>query len=217
MAATETTNEASTQEPLRTDAQRIALISDTHFMAEDGSDVPQVLLDTLAGVELILHLGHISSAAGLNRLESVAPVIAVQTELDDKLMGEHLAAEVSGGRTAGYTRILEAGGLRIGLVHDFSARGVEVPLFEENERQRLAFPAASTAEILTSKFGTPVDIVAFAATHQPMVLHRQGVLLVNPGSPNLPSGRRKGGLGTIAILTVRDGVAEVEIVELGDR
>ncbi|MGH2583594.1 MAG: metallophosphoesterase family protein [Dehalococcoidia bacterium] len=215
MTTTETTNRTAPQEPLRSDAQRIALISDTHFMAEDGSDVPQPLLDALAGVELILHLGHVSSAAGLNRLESVAPVIAVQTDLDNKLMGEHLAAEVSGGRTAGYTRILEAGGLRVGLVHDFSVRGVEVPLVEENDAQRLAFPDASMAEILTSKFGAPVDIVAFAATHQPMVLHRQGVLLVNPGSPNLPSGRRKGGARTLAVLNLRDGVAEVEIIELG--
>lgn len=193
------------------DAQRIGLLSDTHFMAPDGSDVPQVLLDALGGVDLIVHLGHISTPAALDRLESVAPVLGVQTELDDQLFGDALAGEVERGRVAGYTRIIEAGGLHIGAVHDFGARGVEVPLVHDDHLQ---FPDAPMDEILRSKFGQPVDVVAFAATHIEMVVFRQGVLLVNPGSPNLPGGRRKGGLGTIAILEVAGGAARVQLVDL---
>jgi putative phosphoesterase len=214
MTAIQTTADEARDGVIRPGVSRIALISDTHFMAADGSDVPQPLLDALAGADLIVHLGHISSAAALDRLGSVAPVLAVQTELDDKLLGDRLSGEVESGRTRGYTRILEAGRLRIGLVHDFSVRGVEVPLVEDGEGHRLVFPDTPMAEILTSKFGAPVDIVAFAATHEPLVLHRDGVLLVNPGSPNLPAGKRKAGPGTIALLTVRDGAADVEVVAI---
>ncbi len=95
-------------------ARRIGLLSDTHFSAEDGSDVPQVLLDALRGCDLIVHLGHISSAASLDKLASVAPVRAVQTELDDQIMGDHLAGEISSGRTNGYTRVLHVGDITIG-------------------------------------------------------------------------------------------------------
>ena len=98
-----------------TDARRIALLSDTHFMAADGGDVPQPLLDALVGIDLIIHLGHISSSGALDRLETVAPTLAVQTELDDKLMGEGLAGELDRGRTRGYTRVLEAGAVRNGI------------------------------------------------------------------------------------------------------
>lgn len=44
-------------------------------------------------------------------------------------------------------------------------------------------------------FGRRVDVVAFAATHRPLLLRKDGVLFVNPGSPNLPAA----GPGTVAI------------------
>jgi uncharacterized protein len=200
-------------EMVSTDARRIALLSDTHFMAGDGGDVPQSLLDALAGSDLIVHLGHVSSPGALDRIETVAPVLAVQTELDDKLMGERLAGETDSGRTRGYTRVIEANGTRIGLVHDFSAHGVEAPLIEVDGARRLAFPDVPMAEILSSRFGSPVQVVACAATHDPFVLFREGVLFVNPGSPNLPDGRQKGGLGALALLTLDHGTVAVEVID----
>jgi putative phosphoesterase len=214
MTALQPVSDNAAHDVVKTDARRIALISDTHFMAGDGSDVPQPLLDALSGVDLILHLGHISSAGALDRLEMIAPVLAVQTELDDKLMGDRLSTEIESGRTRGHTRVLDAGGLRIGLVHDFSAHGIEAPLVEENGVRRLSLPDVPVAELLSSRFGSPVDVVACAATHDPFVLHRAGVLFVNPGSPNLPDGRRKGGPGAFAVLTIDRGAVEVEIIDL---
>src|SRR5262245_54790380 len=110
---------ASPAQTVRVDAQRIGFLSDTHTTAADGGDLPAQLLDAFADVDLIVHLGHIQSPGTLDRLEQVAPVLAVQTALDDKLFGEAMAAERQSGRTSGTTRILEAGGLRIGLVHNF--------------------------------------------------------------------------------------------------
>jgi putative phosphoesterase len=195
-------------------ARRIGLISDTHFMKPNGSDVPARLLKALEGLDLIVHLGHISSAASLDRLERVAPVLAVQTPLDDRLMGEALSAEIKRGRTAGHTRVIEAGGLRIGCVHNLSAGSPKISVVNN---ERLKFPAKPLKDVLQAKLGTPVEVVAFANTHAEIVACREGVLFVNPGSPNLPGGARQGRPGTIAVLEIDKGTAHVEIVDLARR
>jgi putative phosphoesterase len=192
-------------------ARRIGFLSDTHFMDGAGADVPRPLFAALTGVELIVHLGHISSPGALDRLETLAPVLAVSTDLDDKLFGERMASERQRGRVAGRTCVIEAGGLRIGAVHDLVAR---VPGMSLGDDSRLVFPDAPLAEALAAVFGGPVDVVAFAATHVEQVLSKQGVLFVNPGSPNLPAGRRKDGPGTVCILDGDRGAAAVEIVEV---
>ncbi|MGB2694877.1 MAG: metallophosphoesterase family protein [Dehalococcoidia bacterium] len=195
-------------------ARRIALISDTHFMKPDGSDVPRALLKALDGVDLILHLGHISSAASMDLLASVAPVLAVQTPLDDQQLGDALDAEQASGRTNGYTRVIEAGGVRIGALHNIASVSPKVVVVDN---QRLKFPKASMSEVLRARFGQAVDVVAFANTHVEIVAQREGVLFVNPGSPNLPGGAREGGPGTIAVLDVRGGTMHVEVIEVPKR
>jgi len=107
--------------------------------------------------------------------------------------------------------VLETGVISIGAVDDVAKRGIEVPVVDDS---RLAFPPRPVEEILVSKFGRPVDVVAWANTHTPSVFSREGVLFVNPGSPNYPGGWRKGGLGTFARLDLRDGSVEAEIVDL---
>jgi putative phosphoesterase len=192
-------------------ARRIGLISDTHFSAPDGSDVPDSVLDALRGVDLVVHLGHISNPLALDRLEAVAPVLAVSTDLDDRLLGAPMAAEVSGGRVAHRTNVIEAGGLRVGMVHDLAARE---PSIGPADGDGLDFPDGQLDPVLRAIFGGPVDVVAYAATHVPRVLYRQGVLFVNPGSPNLHDRRPKGAPGTLVILDLHDGTAGVEVVDL---
>jgi putative phosphoesterase len=195
-------------------AKRIGLISDTHFMKPGGRDVPARLLKALEGMDLIVHLGHISSVASLDRLEHVAPVLAVQTPLDDRLMGDALTDELRRRRTAGHTRVIEAGGIRIGAVHNLSAGAPKISVLDN---ERLKFPSKPLKELLRAKFGVPVDVVAFANTHVEIVAYREGVLFVNPGSPNLPGGAREGRPGTIAVLEVERGTAHVAIVDLARR
>jgi putative phosphoesterase len=192
-------------------ARRIGLISDTHFTAPDGSDVPDRVVEALRGVDLILHLGHISNPRALDRFDAVAPVLAVDTALDDRLFAEPIADEVARGRVAHRTDRIEAGGLRIGMVHDLGAGEPSIPPAAGGG---LDFPDGQLDAVLQAIFGGPVDIVAYAATHVPRVLYRQGVLFVNPGSPNLPDDRPKGSAGTLAILDVNAGTATVEIVDL---
>jgi len=195
-------------------ARRIGLVSDTHFTAPDGVDVPDGVVEVLRGVDLIVHLGHISNPQALDRLEAVAPVLAVSTSLDDHLFGEAIAADVARGRIAHRTNVIDAGGLRIGMVHDLAA---DEPAIGLTDGGGLDFPDEPLEVVLRAKFGEPVDVVAYASTHVPRVMYRQGVLFVNPGSPNLPNDRPKGTAGTLVILDVADGTAAVEVVDLETR
>lgn len=193
-------------------ARRIGFVSDTHFMEADGSDVPPSLTQALADSDLIVHLGHISSAASLDRLGKVAPVLAVRTALDDQLLGEGLKAEVASGRVRSWVRVIEAGGLRIGCVHSIDSLRCGVKCSPEG---RMAFGAKTgLSERLAKRFGGPVDVVAFANTHIEVVAYADGVLFVNPGSPNLPGGDRRGGAGTIAKLDLAKGAGQVDVIEV---
>jgi hypothetical protein len=53
-----------------------------------------------------------------------------------------------------------------------------------------------------------------AAVFAAVVAHQGGVLFVNPGSATLPARPGPRGLGTVAVLDMRHGVASVEIVDL---
>ena len=48
----------------------------------DGSDLPDSVVEALLGCDLILHCGDIDSLGVLDRLSTVAPVIAVRTKID---------------------------------------------------------------------------------------------------------------------------------------
>ena len=63
-------------------AAKIGVIADTHGCREDGSDLPEQVLDAFAGVDLIVHCGDIGNLAILDRLETVAPVLALRGEAD---------------------------------------------------------------------------------------------------------------------------------------
>lgn len=206
-----TTSDSTASHVPQISAQRIGLVSDTHFTAPDAIDVPDRLIEALRGVDLIIHLGHISNPQSLDRLEAAAPVLAVSTDLDDHLFGDAIAAEVARGRIAHRTNVISAGGVRIGMVHDLSGSEPVIGLVDGGG---LAFPDGPLEPVLRAKFGGPVDVVAYASTHVSRVLYRQGVLFVNPGSPNLPDGRPAGSAGTLLILDVAGGTVAVEQVDL---
>jgi hypothetical protein len=172
------------------EARRIGFLADTHSRAKDGSDLPQSVLDAFAGVDLIVHLGDVGQKAILERLKTVAPVI-----------------EPAKGRG----HVLEAGGVRIGMTFDIARPGLAVKADEAG----LHLPERPLAEVLDSKFGGAVDVVAFAGTHRQLREEHGGVLFFNPGSPTLPSDRRgEDDQGSVAVLEVREGKADVALVRL---
>ena len=182
---------------------KIGLISDTHS-AGSGWDLPRAALDALAGCELLLHCGDLECLGVLDCLEQVAPVLAVRGYEDPREAGERLAD---------VTRIVEAAGVRIGMVHDIQWPPPSIATTPDGAG--LVYPDAGLAGLLTRKFGGDVDVVAFGDTHEELVEWRDGVLFVNPGSPTYPGRRHAPGTpGTVALLEVDDGVNDARIVQL---
>ena len=182
-------------------ANTIGFLADTHVRMDDGSDLPQEVLEAFHGVDLIVHLGDFGQAGVLDRLASVAPVLATRNVRTDPRDG--------GVRIAEQNRILEVNGLRIGATFEI-ADGLankppsgELPAFE-----------GSAHDLARSLFGAPVDVIAFGGTHAELQAQRDGILFVNPGSPTLPATRPRGQLGTIAILDVSTATPTVRIVPL---
>ena len=183
---------------------KIGLISDTHS-AGSGRDLPRPVLDALAGVDLVLHCGDLECLGVLDYLESVAPVLAVRGYEDPR---------EDGGRLADTTRVVHAGGVSIGMVHDIQWPGPKIATTPDGTG--LARPEGlDVRELLRRKFGEPVDVVAFGDTHEELVCWWDGVLLINPGSPTYPGRRhRRGTLGTVGILQIKDGAVEPRLIDL---
>ena len=180
---------------------RIGIVSDTHSLLADASDMPQQVVDVFRGTDLIIHCGDLDTLGVLDRLEEVAPVRAVRGYPDPVEDSERLS---------GITRVVEAEGLSIGVIHDIAWPGIRVRLESFFE-----FPDRPFEDVMISKFGKPVQVIAFGDTHEEMVAYYQGVLMVNPGSPTKPGLRHgPGELGTVAIMEIRRGVVTVELVKL---
>ena len=177
-------------------ARRIGLVADTHSGEPDGSDLPDAVLDALRGVDLILHLGDMGAVGALDRFASVAPVLATR--------GGHAVGEDP--RIAPVARVVLVGRFAVGALFDLPAACPGFAVGDEG----LTFPPGEAAPQLKRLFGRAVDVVAFAATHRPWLGQHQGVLYVNPGSPNLPSA----GPGTVAILDLSRGGPDGAIREL---
>jgi len=74
----------------------------------------------------------------------------------------------------------------------------------------IELPPGPLDPLLEALFGRRVDVVAFAATHRPLLLRKDGVLFVNPGSPNLPAA----GPGTVAIIELGHPEPRAEIRQI---
>ena len=181
-------------------ATRIAVISDTH-VAGDGWGSPLELIEAVRHVDLILHCGDLDALGVLDHLETIAPVLAVRGYPDPREEGDRLAE---------ITRVVEVAGVRIGMVHDIHWPGPRVRF-----THTLEFPPGAVQDLMTQKFGQPVDMVCFGDTHEEYVGWYQGMLFLNPGStarPGLRHGRED--LGTYAILDIKNGAVSVEIKKL---
>lgn len=170
---------------------RIGLLSDTHVTNEREELYPQIY-QAFAGVDMIMHAGDIYIIPVLDRLELLAPVFAARGNGDWGLPEDPRLQ---------HSHIIEIGGLRIGLTHDLPLP--EIP------------PERTLETIMQRRFGGPVDVIVFGDTHVAQLEVMKGVLLVNPGSPTLPSNYQKR-LGTIGILEIEDGVPRAQLIPLSE-
>ena len=134
----------------------IGLISDTHI-PDRARVLPQKVIEAFSNVDLILHAGDLTSPKVIEELEDLAPVLAVQGNMD-RVNGIDLPK----------ARVVEAEGLKIGIIHG------EV------------YPRADTQQLLYLAKELNADILVSGHSHQPKIEQNEGILLLNPGSPIVP-------------------------------
>ena len=173
-------------------ARTIAVLADCHIHPGGGPEFPPAVLEALAGVDLIVTLGDMGEAAGLDQLAAIAPVLGV-----------HGADDSDDPRTAPQFRALSLGPAGVvGCMFDATAAGLAT-----SSEPFAAAPGWSDAA--TELFGTGARILLHAATHRAEIASVDGWTVVNPGSAVLPA---DGDARSFALLTVRDGAVTAEIV-----
>ena len=161
---------------------RIAVISDTH-MPRGPRSLPERCVAELRAADVILHGGDFMRVEVLRMLERLGPPVhGVHGNVDDEALRQMLPT----------ARVVEAGGARIGMVHDAGPRQGRLA------RMRFRFKDA--------------DAVVFGHSHLP--LHEadaDGFQIFNPGSP---TERRSAPTHTMGIATVEDGRVHFELIAL---
>jgi putative phosphoesterase len=159
----------------------IGLISDTHI-PDRARILPQKVIEAFSDVELIIHAGDLTSPKVIEELETIAPVMAVQGNMDR-----------ANGISLPKAKIMEIEGLKVGAIHG------EV------------YPRADSDQLLYLAKELNVDILVSGHSHQPKIEQKDGVLLLNPGSPIVPRLADR----TVMLLEIKDKAVDVEIVKIG--
>ena len=131
----------------------------------------------LERADLVLHVGDFTTAAVLEELREYAPVEAVHGNMDEPDLKARLPERT----------VVEAAGMRIGLVHDPGPRA------GRHDRLQAWFPSC--------------DLIAYGHTHLPEVVRAGEAWIVNPGSP---TERRRAAAHTLVVVER----AEPELVEV---
>jgi uncharacterized protein len=160
---------------------RLAIISDTH-LPRGARALPQACVQQLTGADAILHAGDFIEASVLTALEAIGPPVhAVRGNVDAADLQARLPR----------TRIVEAAGVRIAMVHDAG------PAVGRVVRMQRRFPEA--------------DAVIFGHSHLPLHEEWEGFAIFNPGSP---TERRRAPSHTMGIATIDHGRITFELLTL---
>ena len=160
---------------------RLAIISDTH-LPRGARELPRACVERLRDADAILHAGDLIEASVLAYLESLGPPVhAVRGNVDAADLQARLPL----------TRIVEADGARIAMVHDAG------PADRRLAHLRARFPDA--------------DAVVFGHSHLPLLEEKDGFTIFNPGSP---TERRRAPHHTMGIATVDHARVTFELLEL---
>jgi putative phosphoesterase len=158
----------------------LAVISDTH-MPRHRRRLPDACVERLEDADAILHAGDIMEEEFLEELEALGPPVhAVHGNQDSVELRMRLPA----------TRVVNAGGARIAMIHDAGASAGRL------NRMRRRFPG--------------VDAVIFGHSHIP--LHERGedgFQIFNPGSP---TDRRRSPQHTMGLARIADGTVEFDLI-----
>lgn len=169
---------------------RIGVIADTH-MPPFHDEICAAVEVAFAGVDLVLHAGDLVSRRVIEWLEGIAPVVVARGNNDMHLATDDQLADV---------HLFDLAGVRVGMTH-------VLPVRREAE-------TPSIPDLARSCGLDPVpDVWIFGDSHREVVEWRDGVLLLNPGSPTSPH-LRVDLPGRVAVLTITDGDPSAEILHL---
>ena len=165
----------------------IGIISDTHITPGGKRQLPPMVFETFAAVDLILHCGDLNTLQVVRDLEALAPVVAVRGNNDDHEAVLQLPTR----------RIITIESCHIGMVHGDRGNGRNTP------------------EIALSNFADEenLDAVIFGHSHWPFLEWREHlgaqILLFNPGSA---SDKRRAPHFSCGLLHVENRKIEAEII-----
>ena len=165
---------------------RIGIVSDTHLpnLIRQLDELGPEPARFFSSVDLILHSGDLTSPMVLDWLERFAPVVCTTGNNDPIVDARCLDVHV-----------MKVHGWRLGMVHSLR-RGFR-PMAE-----------------LQQLFPMPVDIMVAGDTHQERLEFRDGVVLLNSGSPTFPQ-HKDLRLGTVGLLELAPNRLHAEIILLG--
>lgn len=165
---------------------RIGILSDTHLpnLIRQLDELGPEIAAFLSTVDLILHSGDLTSPMVLDWLEPFAPVVCT-TGNNDPIVD----------RRCKEVEILDLHGWRLGMVHSLKRGFRPMP-----ELQQL--------------FPTPVQIMVAGDTHYEVLEYRDGVVVLNSGSPTFPH-HKDLRLGTVGLLELTPGQLHAEVLVLG--
>jgi len=167
----------------------VGLLSDTHI-PEVEKALPVEVMEAFRGVDLILHAGDIYIPSVLDELERIAPVLAAR--------GDDDYGDIQRDRRVKEKHVLKLKGQTVWIMH-IRPHPHRIPSWEAGNYPRHHEPDVP-------------DVVVFGHEHRAVVQEHNGILLVNPGSPTFLNYRY--GLGTVGILSIDSGQAQVRILEL---
>ncbi len=165
---------------------RIGILSDTHLphRIRQLDELGPEPARFFATVDLILHGGDLTSPMVLDWLEQFAPVMCTTGNNDP--IPDARCREVE---------VMDIDGWRLGMIHSL---------------QRGFRPMADLQQL----FPTPVDIMIAGDTHLELLQYRDGVVMLNSGSPTFPQ-HKDLRLGTVGLLEFTPTHLHAEIVLLG--
>lgn len=166
----------------------LGLLSDTHV--HRPADFPSGVVRTaFEGVDLICHAGDVGDLAVLDWLSVVAPVVAVRGN-DESAAGREVLPLM---------QPFAAGALRLLLMHsNHPDLERELALRGNDDWEARLVWIGQQAELADAQ------VLIYGHTHVPMVLERDGVVIVNPGAVTRGNGRARQIHRTIAFLYIRD-------------
>jgi putative phosphoesterase len=183
----------------------LGLISDTH-MPDRLAKLPDEIFEVMRGVDLVLHMGDVGELWVLDRISTIAPVVAVHG--NDDSADSH--------RELPYQQVVNVRGTRVVICHShYPGRQ------EEMTMRKFDAWEPKLDRLFSLGAGARANVIVYGHSHIPMALRRDGVLLINPGAIASGNAVTRQLIRSVALLYILDGappvVSHIDLAAVGKR